>query len=364
MSTERDDETNLERREFIKASAALALAAGAVACSDDADPVRPDAGPDASVDQSSPGPEAGSDSAVSQDGPLPGAARVAEVHDPKAVSGKNYDAARVKAMLSSGLIALSGAADVKQAWKQLIPDFSASMRIGIKVNCLSGYLYNSTELLSALVQSLILDLGADVGKIIVWDRRGDELARSKITSSVVGGAQVLGTIKSTSDSSGPGYEAAARTAIDKQTHLSTILTKQTDVTINLPVLKTHNISGVTGAMKNIYGVIDNPGDFHTKLNDYLPALYALSPIPKHVRLNIVEGLLAVTKGDTADPPDKVGARILLGADPVATDARVLALINELRGTLKPVKADKLKWLAAAEAAKLGTRKVDLRKVAM
>ena len=370
---DRKDQTDnrVDRRQFVVGSASLAVVAGAglAGCSDDDDPRPQDSGLDTTGSEAGPGKEAGPNKEAGPgkeagaDGPLPGSSRVVEVHDPKVVNGKVYDATRVKAMLTSGLIALAGAKEIKQAWKTLLPGFTASKRIGLKVNCLSYYLYNSTELLSALVETLVKDLGADAKKIFVWDRRGDELTRSKITNAAVG-CSVLGTVKSLSDSSGPGYETAAVTVKGKQAHLSKILTQQTDITINLPVLKTHGISGVTGALKNIYGVIDNPGDFHSGLNDYLPALYALPPIPKHVVLNITEGLLAVTKGDTSDPPDTVAARILLSSDPVAHDAHEVALINQLRGTLKPVDTSKLTWLDNAEKANLGTKKVDLKLVKM
>lgn len=358
MKKKHQDHSRLDRREFVVGTAAVVAGAALVGCSDDDDlPAKKDSGADAPAGkEAGPGAEAGTG-----DGPGPVTWNVVEVHDPKSMNGKTPDATRVEAMLASGLTTLAGAKDLKAAWKTLLPGFTASKRIGIKVNCLSSYLYNSTELLAALVKTLVKDLGADAKKIVVWDRRGDELIRSKITEAKVG-CPVLGTVKSTSDTSGPGYEAAALKANGKATHLSKILTQQTDLTINIPVLKTHNISAVTGALKNIYGFIDNPGDFHTDLNDYLPALYALQPIPKHCVLNITEGLLAVTKGDTSDPPDTIAARLLFSRDPVALDAHAVALINQLRGTLKPVPTAKLTWLANAEKAKLGTTKVNLKQI--
>ncbi len=344
MKKKYQEDNRLDRREFVVGTAAAVAGATLVGCSDDDDP--------------NPKKDSGTGTG---DGPGLAAWNVVEVHDPKAMNGKTPDAKRVEAMLASGLTTLAGAKDLPAAWQALLPGFTSSKRIGIKVNCLSHYLYNTTELLAALVKTLVKDLGADAKKIVVWDRRVDELVRSKITETAVG-CPVLGTIKSTSDTSGPGYEPAAVKANGKATHLSKILTQQTDFTINLPVLKTHGISGVTGALKNIYGVIDNPGDFHTDLNDYLPALYALQPIPKHCVLNITEGLLAVTKGDTSDPPDTIASRLIFSADPVAQDSHAVALINQLRGKLKPVPTAKLTWLTNAEKAKLGTTKVTLKQV--
>jgi uncharacterized protein (DUF362 family) len=296
------------------------------------------------------------------DAKLP-AGKVVEVHDPQSISGRTVDAARVKAMLASGLTALAGVSDLKQAWSVLLPGFKPSMRIGLKVNCLSSYVTSSPEIVHALVQTLVSDLGAELGRIVVWDRRGDELANAKLTSASTG-ATVLGTVKSTTDKSGPGYGSSAIKVAARQTRLTRMVTEETDITINLPVLKKHNVSGVTGALKNVYGLIDNPGEFHDGFNDYLPLIYALQPIPRHFRLVINDALLAVAKGDTTDPPDKIPARMLLSVDPVAMDARVVALINELRGTLPPINTSLLKWLAKCEAAKLGTTRVALQKVAL
>lgn len=344
--------TKIQRRDFIVGSTSMALAtvSAGFGCSDDTNQ---------KID-STPPLDSGS-----ADGKLPpvGAGRVVEVHDPLCISSKTPDAARVKAMLKAGLLALAAQTGIKQAWQALLPGFTPAMRIGIKLNCLSSYLYNSSALVSALVETLVQDLGADSQRILIWDRRGDELQRSKLTGKVMN-AKVQGTVKSTSDSSGPGYEPSTVKVKDKTTHLSRILTQETDFIINLPLLKTHGISGATCALKNVYGVIDNPGDFHTNLNTYLPAIYGLSEVTKKFHLHICEALMAVVKGDTADPVDKIPARILLAADPVSMDAHAVALINTLRGTLPPVPASKLQWLDNAAAQSLGTKKIDLKKITL
>ena len=172
--------------------------------------------------------------------PVVGPSRVVEVHDPLATDGTTHDGARIKGMLIAGIKSLAGHEDIAEAWKLLIPDFAPSMRIGIKLNCLSSYLYSSVPFLISLVDSLVNDLGADAAKILVWDRRGDELTRSKITETVMG-TRVFGTVTSTKDDSGPGYLSAAECIINHETRLSRILTDETDITINIPLLKTHGV---------------------------------------------------------------------------------------------------------------------------
>jgi uncharacterized protein (DUF362 family) len=139
--------------------------------------------------------------------------------------------------------------------------------------------------------------------------------------------------------------------------LSRILTEVTDLTINMPVLKKHGICGVTGALKNTYGVIDNPGDYHTNINTALPLLYRLPLIRRRFRFHILDALVAVTNGDTASNSDAVPQRLLASSDPVALDYRATALVDELRKNAGygPVDRSIMGWLENAQAAGLGSR---------
>jgi hypothetical protein len=358
-----DRARGFDRREFLIGSASLAIAASAgIACSEESSrrDARPDLSRDAAVERPRDG--ATSDGPVcSASQPLPAPttpARVVEVKDPTSVDvNGNINATRVGLMLGAGLMKLANETEIKKAWQVLLPDFTTSMRIGIKLNCLSSSLYNSLPLVAALVKTLVGDLGADASKIIVWDRRSDELSRSQLTDAAVG-AKVLGTIKKPSDTSGPGYETQSQCVLTKETHLSRILTEQTDITINIPLLKTHTVSGITGALKNTYGCIDNPGDFHTGLIQELPVIYRLDGIRKRMRLHITEALLAVLQGSTEDPPDATPGRLLLSLDPVALDTHALSVANTLRGAGKEVDAAKVKWIDEAAKLNLGTKTVD------
>ena len=357
----------IDRRDFLVGSASLALVAG-LGCSDDGGKAAgaPDGAlPDAPGDGPSDIPKEAAASCSDTPQPLAapsGPARVVEVHDESAVTSSGFDAVKVKAMVLAGIKELAGETDVKQAWKTLIPDFLPSMRIGLKVNCLNANLYNSNEVMLALIETLTADLGADSQNIWVWDRRTDELIRSKLTESTLG-VKCAGTLVSTGDPSGPGYESQAECVIDRETHLSKILTTETDITINLALLKTHNVSGITGALKNVYGCIDNPGSYHSGFNSYMPALYRLDNLRKPFRLHITEGLKAVTKGDTTDYPDAAPGRLLFSQDPLALDYHSLQLVNTLRTqnpNIKPLPTDKVAWVDEAARLNLGTKNIDAK----
>lgn len=270
---------------------------------------------------------------------------------------------RVPAMVRDALRQLAGDA----WWATLLPDYAPGIRIGLKVNCLNPQCATTPALARAVVDSLVGDLGVPAADIVVWDRRLDELTRSGFDAVSMGGAHVLGTVNSTDDPGGPGYEQDyCEVVAGKTTRFSRILTERTDVTINLPVLKTHGISGLTAAMKNIYGVIDNPEDFHEDLNATLPALYALAPVRQSFRLTVVDALIAVTVGGTSSPPDAVPRRVLAAADPVALDSYALTLVNGLRAAkpspMGPIDGKYLTWLDGSADRGLGARTYSLSAV--
>ncbi|MBI3180281.1 MAG: hypothetical protein HYZ27_11510, partial [Deltaproteobacteria bacterium] len=144
--------------------------------------------------------------------PLEGASRVVEVSRPTSVvettdstgaRRASIDANAMRPMLEAGLRDLTGS---DSPWRTIFPDYSATMRIGIKVNCLNETLTTSPRLVKALVSSLRESLDVGPERIIVWDRRLDELQpnppRARLTEDDLG-AMVLGTVRSVEDTGGP-----------------------------------------------------------------------------------------------------------------------------------------------------------------
>jgi uncharacterized Fe-S center protein len=123
-------------------------------------------------------------------------------------------------------------------------------------------------------------------------------------------------------------------------------------------LKTHGQSGITAALKNVYGVIDIPGKYHEALlQTALPEIYRIPQICNSIKLTVVDALQAVTSGDTADRPTMTPGRIFASLDPLALDRYAYDLINQLRAVRKQsaVDAGMVSWLDYGHELGLGAK---------
>jgi uncharacterized protein (DUF362 family) len=320
-------------------------------------------------------PDAGSP-AEQNTSPVTGTSTVVAIKRDDAVDakGKSLDQPQfdaVASMIDSVLSTLADGAD--NPWSAIIPGISKCTRIGLKVNCLNSTVATSAAVVRAIIKSLRThhpDLCP--GNIIVWDRRTDELVGAgKYTKDDLQGARLQGTINSMTDRTGPGYSTRHFGRFQgREPRISRIIVDQTDVTINLPVFKMHYQSGVTAAFKNIYGIIDIPGEYHSDeknpdagLQTALPALYAIPVIRNSIKLTIIDGLRAVIDGDTNKPCDATPCRIIGSMDPLALDYYAFDLLNQLRAAhrpaLGPVDKKLTKWLGNAHAMGLGAQNYKL-----
>lgn len=368
--------TGMTRREILTGVAGAAAAAslgGVAGCFPGVGGTWPDAGPDSSTLKCGcSGPDGGTSLAqTSTNEPLTGKATVATIQRDDSIDGKGLakepaQIAAVKSMVDALLSALADGAD--NPWSKLLPDLGSCTRIGLKVNCLNPYYPTSPAVVRAIISNLVSKANVCAGNIIVWDRRLDELNDTGAYSADdLQGARLLGTLDtSTSQGKGPGYAKDEHGAIQGTApKLSRILTEMTDVTINCPVFKVHGQTGVTGAMKNVFGIIDCPGNFHTDpdkgqdVQTALPAVYSIPPIRNSIKLTIVDALRAVASGDTNAMPNAQPGRIFASTDPLAIDYYLLDLMNEVRAArprnMEAVSTKVLAWMENAYQLGLGTK---------
>ena len=98
--------------------------------------------------------------------------RILIVEHPEATHSFTPEPGPVRKMIRGGLLHLTGAANLKQAWLQLV---STQDTIGIKVHSAPGPMGGTRPVVvSALIESL-LEAGIRPEQIVIWDRRAVDL---------------------------------------------------------------------------------------------------------------------------------------------------------------------------------------------
>jgi uncharacterized protein (DUF362 family) len=232
-------------------------------------------------------------------------------------------------MFSAGMLALTDATTLGEAWQMVMPGRLAGEKIALKVNTLSQEVPTSPEICEAIVGSLRADLQVDAADIFIWDRTTRELQRSDFKPERLG-VECIGTTFSATDETGPGYETEPACLSGRKIYLSRVLTQETDHLLNVAVMKNHFAAKFTGCLKNHYGSFSKPYDFHDGSDDHIANLNVMPEITGVSRLFVIDALFGVCVGDTDKPADCAPRRLLFSFDPVAIDQRGLEIRDEMR----------------------------------
>ncbi len=107
---------------------------------------------------------------------------------------------------------------------------------------------------------------------------------------------------------------------------------EADVIINLPKFKTHNLTVITGAVKNMFGII--PGftkvGYHLRFDDFKKFWSMLLDIISFIKpgLNIMDGIVGI-EGEgpgRSGTPRKIGL-IMASSDPISMDVIMSKIMN-------------------------------------
>jgi len=289
--------------------------------------------------------------------------RVVVARDPQLRgAGATVDFSRMAALLDRAMVAFSGREHPVDAWKKLV---RPGETVGLKVNALGGRGISTNLQLVAAICGRLQEAGVKPGDIVVWDRTSEELERAGFHLAEGGDrVQCFGT-----DRVGYEQELAAYGSVGGR--LSKILTQRCGVLINLPVLKDHDGAGVTIALKNMYGVINNPNKYHPNGCDpFVADLNMLPEIQSRMRLIICDATTAMYEGGPGYKPEHSwnANALLVSTDPVALDHTGWQMIERKRAEkgLKTLETEGRppRYIAtAADAAhRLGTN--DPRKISV
>lgn len=232
----------------------------------------------------------------------------------------------LKDMVNISVQKLTEFNSVTSAWRSL---FNPKDIVGIKVNCLAGRMLSShSELVAAIIDGLLL-AGVKEENIIIYDRTNTELRRAgfKINTGEKG-VKCFGT-----DHRNAGYDDRVTVIRSVGSCFSRIVSKFCTALINVPVLKDHDLVGVSISLKNHLGSINNPNKFHLNNGNPYIADLNLSPLIRDkTRLIICDAIITSFDGGPSYTPNGTckSNLILVSKDPVALDYIGLLYIEKKR----------------------------------
>jgi hypothetical protein len=274
-------------------------------------------------------------------GPYPG--RVVSVRSERCVDtstgAANDDV--VREMMARGMRALTGAATTAEAWRRF---FQPSDIVGIKVNC-GGYPHcvSAYEIVADVVRQLMA-IGVPVSHIYVYERFQDQMDEVNYAPHLPGGVQIVAAERANRNVDNSGYDPATYLEADffgeedTRSNMMRLVSRLLTKIINIPNIKDHGATGVTGCLKNIaYGTFSNVARTHQRGKSYtysvVGALAATEPLRSRTVLQIMDGLRGVWHGGPFARTTRYvfyPRRIMFGTDPVAIDRLLLDIIENER----------------------------------
>jgi uncharacterized protein (DUF362 family) len=284
--------------------------------------------------------------------PVPGTGpgQVVKVHKPGLIGRWFPHADAAKEMVERAVTTLAGEDDLGRAWSKFV---SSDDRVGIKINCLGGR-FSSTmkEVVDPVVEGLRA-AGVSDENILIFDQYGGSMRGARYEwQDKPGKLRVL-------NNDALGYFKDFHKVEGARSKLAKTLDWTTAI-INVPLLKDHDLAGVTCALKNmVFGCVEKPQIMHRELHVGMPHFYALEEIRGRVRLNVVDGSFCLYDGGPKHNP-KAHVRhesVYATTDPVAADAIALEVIEAERAAHRMRSLTKVRrpatYLALAEELGLG-----------
>jgi len=265
--------------------------------------------------------------------------RVVEVREDKAIVRNRVSQPIVGRMLERAMKELTGEKSAREAWAKFIQPGDV---VGIKINpsgapaCCS-----SPEIVREIISSVRL-LGVPARDIIVYDRYSYEMDLGSYQALLPAGVRIVGI--QDAFASGGGYDSNVYCDAnffgewETRSYMASIVAHEVTKIINLPTMKDHSASGVTGALKNLaYGTFNNVARTHrapyTFTNPLIGMMCTVEPLRSKSVLHIMDGMRQVWHGgpltQVQDFIDQPGI-LMVATDPVAMDTIELEATEKTR----------------------------------
>lgn len=277
-------------------------------------------------------------SSLGMPGLFPG--RVVEVRDPKAIVRNRVSQPIVRRLLEQVMAELTGEKSARDAWAKFVEPKDV---VGIKINpsgapaCCS-----SPELIREIISS-VRSLGVPSRNIVVYDRYSYEMDIGAYQSLLPTEVRIVG-IQDAFTSGIAGYEPTVYCDAnffgewETRSYMARIVSHEVTKIINLPTMKDHSASGITGALKNLaYGTFNNVARTHqaphTFTNPLIGLMCTVEPLRSKAVLHIMDGMRQVWHGgpltQVQDFIEQPGI-LIASTDPVAMDTVELEAIEKKR----------------------------------
>ena len=274
-------------------------------------------------------------------GPHPG--RVVSVKSDRSVdpSTGRADGAVVREMMAQGMRTLTGATTASDAWRRF---FEPSDVVGIKVNC-GGYPHcvSAYEIVADVVRQL-MGIGVPASQIYVYERFQNQLDEVNYAPHLPEGVQIVAAERANRNVDNSGYDPATYLEADlfgeedTRSNIMRLVSRRLTKIINIPNMKDHGATGVTGCLKNIaYGSFSNVARTHSRGKSHtyslVGTLAAMEPLRSRTVLQIMDGLRGVWHGGPFARTTRYvfyPRQIVFGTDPVAIDRLLLDIIENER----------------------------------
>ena len=264
-------------------------------------------------------------------------ARVASVHNAKCIdeASERVDPAAVAEMIRAAMLSLTGAKEPRDAWARF---FTPDDVVGIKINA-SGApgICSTPEVVWEIARNLTA-VGVRPDNIWIHERNKNQVDTIPYASGLPAGAHVV-----TADAF-LGYDPFTYVEVnffgedDTRSNMVRLVTERLTKIINIPNMKDHSASGVTGCLKNIaYGEFNNVARSHqfadTHTLSFIGTLAAVEPLRSRTVLHIMDGIRGVWHAGPFSPDRRYRfypKQIMCGTDPVAMDRLLIDIIDGKR----------------------------------
>ncbi len=340
------DEGCPSRRDVLRAAAAAAalgvLPSGLIAATQDAP---------ASQTRSEPATRPANGSATTRPsqtdgtpwwmGPAFPRSRVVDVRGAAIGDRDAMDEPALAEMVTMGLVTLTGTKTPTAAWRAIL---GRSSRLLIKFNHVGAEkLATNSPLARVLVESLT-EAGYKTSDIVLVEVEKQVQHALGVAAPPTGWGQKIPV--------GDGEEELAEYLL------------WAEAVINVPLIKTHRIAGMSGALKNLsHALIRHPARYHAnQCSPYVAQIVGHKAVNGRLKLNVANALRTVARGGPEAGMDNVvtANRLLMGFDPLAVDAVAYELLLAQRRSLGALAAFDVPYMVSA--AELGVGRLAAHQV--